>query len=104
MNLRNLANGAPCLIRVPGVCNHDPATTVLCHVRMSGISGMGLKAPDLIAALGCSRCHDFVDGRSNPANTAEYRRTLLLEGMARTVYYWIEKGIISESGDLIDER
>ena len=93
-DLRKAARGQPCLIRVPGVCNGNPETTVLCHVRMIGISGYGLKAPDLIAALGCSSCHDFVDNRRHPANTYENRRQLLLEGMARTLNHWITTGVI----------
>lgn len=28
-DLRKAAKGKPCTIRVPGVCNFDPATTVL---------------------------------------------------------------------------
>ena len=95
-NLRKLARGQPCMIRVPSVCIDDDRheTTVLCHVRSIGISGYGLKAPDLIASLGCQACHDFVDNRSHPNNTYEYRRLLLLDGMARTLYHWIKTGVI----------
>jgi hypothetical protein len=62
------------------VCNFDCTTTVLCHVRIVGVSGMGMKAPDLLGAYGCSACHAYVD--SNQPNARLY----LLEGMARTVY------------------
>ena len=93
-DLRKAARGEECMIRVPGVCNGNSETTVLCHLRMSGISGAGMKSPDLLASLGCGPCHDFVDGRSNPNNTAEYRRMLLLEGMARTQAYWIYRGFV----------
>lgn len=80
MNLRERARGKPCQIRVPGVCNRDWSTTVHCHVRMVGISGIGMKAPDIFGAHGCSACHAYVD--SNHADS----RLLLLEGMARTIY------------------
>ncbi len=94
-DLRKLARGADCQIRVPGICCGNNETVVLCHLRMTGISGFGLKAPDALASYGCQPCHDFVDGRSHPNNTAEYRRTLLLEGVARTQYLWIKAGILT---------
>lgn len=63
-DLRKLAKGKPCLVRIPTVCNHDPATTVLAHIRMAGTCGMGLKPPDTCAAWCCSACHDLIDGRA----------------------------------------
>lgn len=88
MNLRNYARGMPCQIRMPDVCNGDPATTVLCHLRMSGISGMGLKADDLLGAWGCSACHSYVDTHGIDGRTA------LLEGMARTQAHLIAGGLV----------
>lgn len=100
MNLRKAAAGEPCEIRVPGVCRRDDAYTVLCHVRVVGISGAGLKAPDVIAALGCDLCHDLVDGRTPSLEyTYEQRRLMLLEGMARTQARRIEQGFICEKGE-----
>lgn len=93
-DLTKLARGEQCLIRVPQVCCGNTESVVLCHLRMIGISGYGLKAPDLLAAFGCQPCHDFVDNRSHPSNTPEYRRSLLLEGMARTQYRLIELGVV----------
>ena len=29
VNLRALARGRECQVRIPGICNRDPATTVL---------------------------------------------------------------------------
>lgn len=88
MNLRNYARGMPCMIRMPGVCNGNPETTVLCHLRMSGISGMGLKANDLLGAWGCSACHTYCDTHGIDGRTA------LLEGMARTQAHLIDRGFI----------
>jgi hypothetical protein len=100
MNLRKAAAGEPCLIRVPKFCCGDPARTVLCHVRVVDISGAGLKAPDVIAALGCEVCHDICDNRSHPkAFTYEQRRLMLLEGMARTQARRIEQGYILTKGE-----
>lgn len=62
MNLRKYARDKPCMVRIPGVCNHDPETTVLAHL---GGAGMGRKENDFIAAWCCSDCHDVYDGRQN---------------------------------------
>jgi len=95
MNLRKLARGQPCLIRVPQVCNGDAATTVLCHIRMNGLSGLGIKAPDILATFGCSACHAVCDGQTRSAYTPDERRLMLLEGMARTQYWLIREGYLS---------
>jgi len=89
MNLRNLARDQPCMIRMPGVCNGDNSTTVLCHLRMAGITGMGMKANDLLGAWGCSACHRYVDTHGMDGRTA------LLEGMARTQAILLERGYIT---------
>lgn len=62
--IRKSAKDQECTIRLPGVCNYDVSTTVLCHSNeLADGKGMGLKAPDTCAAYGCSACHDVVDGR-----------------------------------------
>lgn len=62
--IRKSAMGKECMLALPGVCNHDPATTVLCHSnRLADGKGMGLKAPDTKACYGCAACHDVLDGR-----------------------------------------
>lgn len=99
--LSKLARGEPCQIRLEGICNHDPATTVLCHVRLIGVSGMSLKAPDILAAWGCSACHAACDVSPPPDDDTEAlrdyekRRAALLEGMARTQYQLIRRGLLS---------
>jgi len=61
---RRAARGRDCTLMIVGVCNRDPATTVLCHSnRLADGKGMGLKAPDSAACFGCSDCHDVLDGR-----------------------------------------
>ena len=94
VNLRRLACGQPCQIRVPGVCNNRPETTVLCHVRLIGISGIGMKVPDALAAFGCSDCHAVVDGQRHSAYSEEERWMLLLEGMLRTQAWLINHGYL----------
>ena len=60
------ARGKECTLRL-GCCNHDPATTVLAHIRMFSMAGLGQKPPDFAAVFACSACHDAIDGRSNAA-------------------------------------
>lgn len=93
-NLRREAQGEPCAVREPGVCNFDPSTTVLAHWREIGISGLGLKAPDVLAAHACSACHDFIDGRSCPAATREQRELAHLRAIMRTQARLIKRGIL----------
>jgi hypothetical protein len=73
------------MIRLPGICNHDPDTTVLAHVRLIGVSGMGVKSPDLLGAWACSACHDVVDRRVKTNIDIGEIRLAHLEGMVRTI-------------------
>ena len=61
-NLRKLAKGRDCMLRLPGICNSNPETTVLAHIRR-GFHGMGIKPVDFCAVWACSDCHDVYDGR-----------------------------------------
>jgi hypothetical protein len=70
VNLREEARGRECQIRIPGICNGNRDTVVLCHIHKPSISGgMGLKAKDMLATHGCSACHDVIDYRVPPADT-----------------------------------
>jgi hypothetical protein len=84
MSLRDYAKGKPCMIRLVGICNRDDTTTVLCHERVTGFSGAGLKSPDFFAAWGCSCCHDVVDGRVDAGLTYDARRLALSDGVRAT--------------------
>ena len=68
MNLRKEARGRACTVRLEGICNHNSETVVLAHIRMLGLSGMGLKADDLLGAWACSACHDAIDRRAHTGN------------------------------------
>ncbi len=83
MNLRTYARDKPCDIRVPEHCSFDPRTSVWCHVRLIGVSGLGLKAPDILGCVGCQVCHDIVDGRRKSQFGPGERRLMLLEGVMR---------------------
>jgi len=89
--LRKSARNQPCLVRLPGVCNHDQETTVLAHL---GGAGMGRKQPDLLAAYCCSSCHANIDGAVKSIFNKEYLKLAFLEGIVRTQLYWLENGMI----------
>lgn len=91
-DLRKLARGRACQVRLP-CCNHDPATVTLAHYRLSGISGMGMKSPDLIGAWACSACHDEVDRRTQrePLNVV---RMAHANGVFRTQAQLLKEGVL----------
>jgi hypothetical protein len=93
-NLRKEARGRGCMVRIPEVCNSNSETVVLAHVRIAGISGMGLKAPDLLGAWSCSACHDAIDRRAHLDLDRDYVRLLHLEGMARTINQLLKEDLI----------
>lgn len=86
------------MIRIPGVCNFDAATTVLAHFRMVEIRYDDGKPPDLIGAWACSNCHDAVDRRRYMDLDFDFVRLAHLEGMARTQAKLIEQGMVKTCG------
>ena len=94
MNLRKEAKGRGCMVRIPGVCTHNSETVVLAHVRLTGVSGMGMKSPDILGAWACSACHDAVDRRNHTDLDRDYVRLLHLEGMARTIAQLEKEGLL----------
>lgn len=94
MNLRKQAKGRGCMVRIPGICNHNSETVVLAHIRMPGVSGMGIKADDLLGAWACSACHDAIDRRAHTDLDRDYVRLAHLEGMARTIAQLQKEGLI----------
>ena len=84
-DLRKLARGQDCTVRLPGICNSNPETTVLAHYRLAGVSGIGIKSPDVIGAWCCSACHDAIDGRIRTNFEHEWLRLCHAEGMMRTL-------------------
>lgn len=89
-NLRKAARGRDCTVRLPGVCNRDPATVVLAH--LSG-GGMGAKRHDLHAAICCSACHDEVDRRTRLLDANDVARWHL-EAVIRTQVIWLDEGLL----------
>lgn len=87
--LRQSAKFEECLIRLPGICNHNRETTVGCHFRMPGMSGMGLKSPDWLLAFGCSACHAYVDTHHDDETQLAFAH-----GVFRTQAHQIHNGLI----------
>lgn len=87
-DLRRQAIGRECQIRLPG-CQTAPCC--LCHYRLPGVSGMGLKSPDLLGAWGCAACHEKVDTthRGDPGVQLDFARAVL-----RTQAVLIREGVI----------
>ena len=95
MNLRKAAKGRGCMVRLPGICNFNSETVVLAHIRLQGVSGMGMKSPDLIGAWACSACHDECDGRTHKSGlTRDELRLALYDGMARTICQLDKEGLV----------
>lgn len=88
-DLRADAAGRECQIRLPG-CTGGPAC--LCHWRQIGISGGGLKSPDLIGAHGCAHCHTIVDttARHDPEIQLAFAQAIF-----RTQAILIREGIVT---------
>jgi hypothetical protein len=93
--LTKAARGRDCLVRSP-VCSHNNEETVLAHVRMQGVSGMGIKAPDLLGAWACYPCHMLCDTGQwqDTRMERDERDLLLLQGMVRTQTVLLREGRI----------
>ncbi|OOF56160.1 hypothetical protein BKK56_04045 [Rodentibacter genomosp. 2] len=81
INYRKEAKDRECQVRLPGICNFNPETTVLAHYRLH--SGVALKPDDIQGAWACSACHDECDRRTRKMDT-EYVRLAHAEGVFRT--------------------
>ena len=99
MNLRKEAKGRDCAIRIPGICNGNPETTVLAHLnnkRLFAI-GTGQKVPDIFGSFSCNDCHDAVDSRSDYSGTDwNYLdiEKMFYEGVFRTQNILLQEGKI----------
>ena len=95
MSLRKEAKGRGCTVRLPGICNFNSETVVLAHIRVVGVSGMGMKSPDLLGAWACSACHDEIDGRTRKSGlTRDELRLAHYDGMARTICQLDKEGLV----------
>lgn len=89
---RRSAEGRGCTLRLPGICNHDPATVVLAHARTGG---MGKKCPDTAAFFACSACHDAYDGRVQHYGVSrDALRAEAVRAIVETHEAWWREGLI----------
>lgn len=92
-DLRKLAKGRECQVRLDGICNHNPETTVLAHYRMAGTCGTGIKPNDLQGAWACSSCHAAEHGAIKDLERY-FIRLAFMEGVLRTQNILIKEGVI----------
>ena len=84
-DLRKLARGQPCQVRLDG-CDGGGETTVLAHLRMAGYCGTSMKPDDLaFGAWCCARCHAKIDGREKCDMTHAELHSAHADGCLRTV-------------------
>lgn len=88
-DLRKQARGRGCQVRLAEVCNHNSETVVLAHIRLNGISGFGLKSPDILGAWACSSCHSYIDSHHDDATNAAFA-----EGVYRTLNILWREGVL----------
>jgi hypothetical protein len=73
-----------------GGCLGAPAGR--CHFRLQGVSGMGLKVPDLMVAWGCASCHTIVDTDKSPEVQLQFAK-----GVFRTQVQRMREGEITDA-------
>jgi hypothetical protein len=94
------ARGQDCTLRLPG-CTNQTVTVVLCHLRMFGGGGTGIKPHDSEAVFACDHCHSILDGRRTLI--PELRIALSYEAIAyaliRTLRAQREAGVLIFKGE-----
>lgn len=96
-DLRQLARGKECQVRLVGICNFDTTTTVLAHLRMAGLTGGSQKAPDALGTWACSECHRCIDSNGETHGLdRDFVRLAFFEGMARTQYLLLKDEYLLE--------
>lgn len=92
MNLRKLAEGEPCDLRAPGVCNFRTDTTVLAHIKRGHCGS--IKPSDLAAIRACFNCHDLIDGRRDFGYTREQVDAMLCRALVQRLNDYDKQGIV----------
>ena len=92
--LTESARGQECHVRIPGVCNGNPETTVLAHLKPTGHGTMGGKPPDICGVFACSDCHDVIDGRRFVRFLVNDVENYAKDGHLRTLIWWGQNGYL----------
>ena len=89
------AKGQPCMVKIFGICNNDPTTTVMAHSNKY-IHGkaLGLKAHDFFCTLSCSNCHSVIDGHTRTEYTKAEIDEFWQRGFERTLLLAFNEGWI----------
>ena len=99
MNYRNpkltkFAQDKPCTLKIAGVCNGDPATSVWAHSNLLRHGhGTAIKSHDLFGCIACSSCHDWLDNGSAERASKE---ELFLYAWERSMIMACEAGVLRE--------
>ena len=94
--IRRSAKGENCLVRIPGICTHNPETVIWSHYRGSaGGKGLSHKSDDLCGAYCCTACDAVYDGqrRRPPGMTKAEVDMAWLQGHIRSLVRLKEKGL-----------
>lgn len=94
--IRKSARGKDCMVRLPGICNFNPETTVAAHIRIAGTCGMGMKPSDLLTVRACSSCHDEIDRRTWRMQPDEVR-LYVHEAHCRTLVEYEREGLVQQN-------
>jgi hypothetical protein len=92
--ITDLCRGEPCYIRLNTVCNSTPENSVPAHLRLAGITGMGVIAPAFMACPACPQCHDAVDRRRFMDLDRDYVQQAHQEAIFRWQKVLWDRGII----------
>lgn len=90
---RKSAKGQQCQVRLDGICNGDPETTVLAHIRRPFNAGVGTKPHDTEATFACDACHAEIDRRTRHLES-DFVTLCAFDGMLRTQAIWRETGLL----------
>lgn len=95
------ARNQPCCLRLPGICNRNPETTVSAHIR-DRHKGMAQKASDHSVVFCCHACHDYLDVGfvSGKISDADLLRAIIT-GLQETWEILIRDGIIDFPHDRV---
>lgn len=91
-DLRKLAKGQECKVRLPGICNFNDETTVLAHIRL-GYFGIGKKPSDWCGVHACSACHDELDRRTRRMDKTQVESDTL-RALCEQLQWYVDKGLL----------
>lgn len=103
------ARGEQCTLRLPGICNRNPETTVWAHSNTpegGKARGKKLEIVDHIGAYACDCCHMVYDRQHSrpPGMTKEYVDARFEQGRIESEQKLKEKGLWPDMEQLEESR